>query len=112
MSWHTYCIPPVDFNWSFCKTVEETALEISKNNPVNISDEHCFQCPTREDFENDWNEAKRLARENHWDGDFARGPIVFWIPTHNTFCYGFAFKQDDDGATFVVSPVELPWLEE
>jgi hypothetical protein len=35
-----------------------------------------------------------------------------WLPNESEFKHGFVLKQDNNGETYVVSPVELPWLED
>lgn len=43
---------------------------------------------------------------------FRVGPYIFWVPNETGFAYAFAFKQDNSGTTFIVSPVELQWVED
>ena len=100
---YTYEIPPIDFGWGSLKTVKETLLEM-------------FEDENQEDsldiFALDWRESQLSARKKGWEGDFRCGPKVFWIPMNgDKMVYGFVFKQDNNGITFVVSPVPLPWLE-
>jgi hypothetical protein len=33
-----------------------------------------------------------------------------WLPYDTEFAYGFVWKQDNNGTTFVASPVPMPWL--
>jgi hypothetical protein len=54
-----------------------------------------------------------LARKAGWEGDMREGPFVAGLPSEpGTFEYLIAWKQDNNGQTFVVSPVRLPWLED
>jgi hypothetical protein len=58
--------------------------------------------------------AKAHADQCGWEGDMVEGPFVFGVPPrhgYNTFDVGFAWKQDNNGTTYVVSPVPMPWLE-
>lgn len=44
-----------------------------------------------------------------WEGDGE--PKLTVIPIRDYFCeLVFAFKQKNNGSTFIVSPVEMPWL--
>lgn len=67
--------------------------------------------PSIDDFLRAWESAKEAASAEGWEGDFRHQPVVFWVPMSTTFEYGFAFKQDNNGDTFVLSPVAMPWLE-
>lgn len=46
-----------------------------------------------------------------WDGDIRdKNLYVFALPDDGGTRLGLVWKQDDNGTTFVCSPVELPWL--
>ena len=49
-----------------------------------------------------------------WEGDFNTKMYVFAIPdVDNTdMKIGFVWKQENNGTSFVVSPVSLPWLDQ
>lgn len=60
------------------------------------------------------NQAYELAKKVGWEGDIREGPYIAGLPTHETADDGhimIAWKQDNNGDTFVVSPYKLPWLE-
>lgn len=44
-----------------------------------------------------------------WEGDFREGPFVFHVPMPGDpeMAVGFAWKQDNNGDTFLCSPVRL-----
>lgn len=54
-------------------------------------------------------------REAGWDGDGVFQ--VFWLPpflgvgVRDYGCYGLLVKQDNDGISWLASPVPLPWIE-
>ncbi len=57
--------------------------------------------------------AQIIARDLGWQGDIREGPFIAGVPTfeiRNTSLFMVAWKQDDDGLTFIASPVQLPWL--
>jgi hypothetical protein len=109
-----YSCTPIDHHWEFLKTVKETAAELGA-----MEAELRFESGRRElyldisveVFLNAWEEAKELAGQNGWEGDFRGEPRVLWLPMETGFDYGFAFKQDNNGTTFIVTPVRLPWVE-
>lgn len=105
--WFIYPMSPIDFNWHLLDTVEETITKLSKpDDPF----DHCFRFNELKGFLDSWEEAKDLAKQNHWEGDFRGSPHVFWLPAENEFVYGFAWKQDNNGSTFIVSPFPLTHL--
>lgn len=59
-----------------------------------------------------FDQAKELARSIGWEGDIRQGPFISALPTEDNY-HPFtviAWKQDNNGATFVASQYELPWL--
>ncbi len=60
-------------------------------------------------------QSMEIARGLGWRGDVREGPFIAGVPTfeiRNTSFFMVAWKQDDDGLTFIASPVRLPWLEQ
>lgn len=56
-------------------------------------------------------EAMEAALDAGWEGDFRQGPFVAGIPSANGEPrVMIAWKQESNGTTFVVSPVELTHL--
>lgn len=115
MSWFVYHLPPVDNGWIFAKTVDEVAqtlagIEVTEK--VDGSDNIGVFLPTVDDFIRDWKSAQDAASEHGWEGDFRSKDhrVVIAVPHGVDFQAGFVFKQDNNGSTFVVSPVELPHL--
>jgi hypothetical protein len=54
-----------------------------------------------------------FARDLGWQGDTRDGPFIAGMPTfeiRHTSLFLVAWKQNDDGLTFIASPVALPWL--
>lgn len=60
-------------------------------------------------------EIGREAARMHllWEGDIREGPYVSALPMDisGTFAIMVAWKQDNNGTTFVASQAALPWLE-
>ena len=110
--WHTYGIPPIDTFWNQLKTVEDTAADLAAANARETLALSSGTTPSAEQFLEDWRAAQAEAKAAGWDGDFRRPPVVFWVPFDTDFQYGFVIKHDNNGDTFVISPVELPHLTE
>ena len=97
--WAYHCNSPLDLGWGGMKTIGDfisESLEDVDHNGFILS--RFF-------------EGLSLAKEVGWEGDFREPPCVFSIPS-DQFYLGFAFKQDNNGSTFILSPVELPWLDD
>lgn len=113
MSWYVYEISPIDANWEHLSTVDsvakklasdEAASEVRHGVPVNPT-------PSYRDFMSSWSSAQDAARDKGWDGVFRVAPVVTWYPVEESFDVGFVLKQDNNGTTYVVSPVRLTHLE-
>ncbi|QHJ84321.1 MAG: hypothetical protein [Bacteriophage sp.] len=107
--WYFYQMSPIDFNWEYLDTVEATVEKLSKCTGDEVAP---FSFEELTGFLQDWEEAKARASKEHWEGDFRQPPRVFWIPAEQEFLYAFAWKQDNNGTTFIVSPYPLPHLDE
>jgi hypothetical protein len=108
MSWHVYAIAPIDLRWEFLAAVDATAAEIKAQEQALGSEGD----PSSGQFAAAWESAQDAAGEAGWEGDFRHPPRVFWVPGDTEFDFGFVFKQDNNGNTYVISPVELPHLED
>lgn len=60
------------------------------------------------------NRAYELAKHVFWDGDMRDGPYVSGLPDPDECCWRFivAWKQDNNGTTFIASPRRLEWLKD
>lgn len=110
MNWNVYEITPIDIGWEHLKSVQETLSDIVRFSSC-YDDEKDIDSSEVVDFTKAWEDAKQLASGAGWEGDFREEPKVFWLPWDVGFKYGFVFKQDNNGTTYVVSPKELPYLE-
>jgi hypothetical protein len=103
---------PIDFYWEQLKTVAETAGELARLDAESraAGTDPAGAFPDPAEFQRAWKTAQDLATNAGWEGDFRNDPVVFWIPVEGSFDYGFVIKQDNNGTTYVVSPVRMPWL--
>ena len=65
------------------------------------------------------NQIEQLTAEmkniDSWEGDVMDGVYLFALPGKNmdtNLALGIVWKQRNNGTTFVVSEMELPWLKE
>lgn len=109
MDWHTYEIAPIDFGWENLKTVQETAAALLEKSESSTC-KNDIDSSELQAFLRSWETAKDAASKSGWEGDFRDQPVVIWIPAETEFSYGFVFKQENNGTTYIISPVEMPWL--
>jgi hypothetical protein len=99
-----YSLMPIDFwaGWQkpevvFCGFVDDERHQMSDWGPL-------------------WEKAKRLAKRVGWEGDIrGSGPLVTVLPlapgNYDLPAVIIAWKQDNNGTTFLAAPWRLPWLE-
>src|SRR5262249_1721376 len=108
-----YTIAPID-NWYGWKPLTEVL-----NDALVHSDDRSFWLDHKKllDF---WNAAQKLARTQGWEGDIRGsfgdsdgGPWFAPLPIDDPGSTAFmlCWKQDNNGTTFVASPIPLPWLQ-
>lgn len=113
MNWIVYVCCPIDFGWSRLRTVSETIYDLAAAALAPESEDPWdVDGVSVEQFLSDWGSAKEAAKGKGWEGDFRHEPCVFWVPVVNGVEYGFMFKQDNNGTSFIVSPRPLPGLDE
>lgn len=118
MKWYAYDIAPIDWGWDFLPTVEQMAAKYAENDAAAAIEQNPFvDGPVVLDFLDEFREAKEAARAKGWEGDY-RGegrPRVLFLPGAGSNCafqHAFAWKQDNNGTTFIISPYPLPWLDD
>lgn len=107
-----YHVAPIDFGWEHLPTVADVAGRLGAATAVASA----MKPGSRESLEvseflHAWQIARDLASTAGWEGDFRDDPVVFWVPSDDGFRFGFVIKQDNNGSTFVVTPFQMPWLE-
>jgi hypothetical protein len=114
---HVYMTGPIDL-WEKLRTVDEYCGSIlSIVNPFIEKDGGAYGDGevNLEKFHHilqSLQEAMELAQKVGWDGDIREGPFIFLLPDveHGEMKFGFIWKQDNDGITFIASPFPLPWV--
>lgn len=111
-----YHISPIDMGFRFLWTVDQFRDQLR----LEDIDQHAtFGGLYREaitlngldQFELDFERAKHLARDHGWEGDCREGPFVMPVLVELEVSYAFVWKQNNNGSTFVLSPVPLSYLE-
>ena len=109
MKWFFYNMTPIDQLWQMLPTPEDVIknlVDSSDDGPeYGISDRVVT-------FAKDYEYVLAAFKTKGWEGDFRGHSKVFWLPYDVDFIYGFVWKQDNNGSTFVASPHELIWLKE
>ena len=106
-----YAINPIDLNWEHLKTVEETVINLMNGRGDRMLEDSWMELLTSMIY--DWVTVQTEAKASRgWEGDFRRPEGVLWLPCDMEFRYAFVWKQDNNGTTFIASPIELPWLKE
>jgi hypothetical protein len=52
----------------------------------------------------------RSRAASTWEGDIVNGPYWIPLPTEGDEKFLIAWKQTNNGTSFVASPFSLPWL--
>ncbi|MDT0354143.1 hypothetical protein RJO15_00020 [Herbaspirillum huttiense F1] len=115
--WFIYQVGAINSSWECLPTVARTAermagFESSQRTRLTAR----YLEPTTanvETFLADWESACNEARSyGGWEGDFLYEPAVLWLPKlESAFDYGFVLMQSNNGTVFVVSPIQLSWLD-
>lgn len=110
MTWYWYELPPIDW-WPIptVKTVHEQSRRwLETDEGMNNG-----EIP---ELSGMWVEAQAVARKfTHWEGDVRQGPFVLFGPSESgeaMIATGFAWKQDNNGTTFIVNRFPFPQLDQ
>ncbi|WP_181703312.1 hypothetical protein [Chthonobacter albigriseus] len=105
--WHCYQLDPIDFGRERLVEVDEVLCS--------SPDQFGFTQNEINRIRLDLQIAKSLAKKVNWDGTFRSGRKPRLLPLvsgSNSFVHGFVWKQENNGETFVLSPVPLKQLED
>jgi transcriptional regulator with XRE-family HTH domain len=115
---HGYRISPIDFGFRYLRRLEEfrdlARLEdLAQYEGLGQYQgfTSTFSRATLERFDLNFEAAKRMAADLLWEGDFREGPFVMPVLVELEVGYAFVWKQENNGSTFVISPVPLPYVE-
>ncbi|GAB7563970.1 hypothetical protein LG202_20090 [Methylobacillus methanolivorans] len=110
--WSVYRVSPIDHGWHYLKTVNETARLLGGNWAEAEANGLVADHPRVEVFLAAYRFAREAAIAHGYDNINRNQPVVFWLPDSTIFNYGFVFKSDNGGITYVISPKPLPWLNQ
>lgn len=107
--WIVYLMPPIDFGFDALLTVDEVRERIEEQRTYG-NERSIFYHMT--DFDKNFRTVMSLAKKVGWEGDMRGEPYVFWLPQDCSMVYGFVWKQENNGDTFVGSRIRLPNIEQ
>lgn len=115
---HGYMISPIDYGFRYLRSIEEfrdlARLEdLAQYEGLGQYQgfPNTFTRATLDRFDLNFEAAKRMAADLLWEGDFREGPFVMPVLVELEVGYAFVWKQNNNGSTFVISPVPLPYVE-
>lgn len=102
-----YHVSPIDF-WDGWQTPDQVFLQeqLDDEELVNIGG------ISRNEWEPLWRKAQQLAKKVQFEGDVSFGPYLSVLPDpdSNGSALLIAWKQSNNGSTFIASPYPLTWL--
>jgi hypothetical protein len=109
---YAYEIVPIDFGFEHLRHVDEHRKALaSRWAEATESDEREDAANACVAFDAFHKSALEAASGVGWEGDFRNGPYVGFIPDEGEMATYFVWKQDNNGTTYVVTPIEMPWLD-
>lgn len=110
---YAYEINPIDFGWQYLTLVSSHRERLAKEYASEqVSTERQYLLKKLRDFEEFIDEAMNAGETVGWEGDFRVEPHVGFLPIDGNVTPYCVWKQDNNGDTFVVSPFEMPWLDQ
>lgn len=104
---YSYELPPLDYGWFSMITVQDyykSLFDEFQDSEIALAEIN----KTKKFIDS----ALKRARQKGWEGDFRNGPHVFLLPGDGSMIPAIIWKQDNNGTTFVASPIKLLWLDE
>lgn len=110
--WFVYSLDAITDYWWGMKPVAAVVAEIDATHPDGRVVGY---------IEHELNAAKKAAIEAGWEGDIIQGPFVVMLPAMSDYCWlgdyeawvaMFAWKQSNNGRTYLVSRIRLPFQED
>ena len=112
---YAYHLAPIDYGWEFLSTFEEMVAKTAKYDAelfLREVDAHNIEGTLgyRKNLYDAFIKARQAAASVGWKGDFREYPRVIALPEPGgcEMVFAFVWKQDNNGSTFIISPVEMP----
>ncbi len=108
--WWIYSTPPIDW-WDGTHSLEDFVAHMARQASDPAVVEAGVHLMTRlVELGRDLADAMSGFKAAGWEGDVREGPFVFSVPAESDMQWGLVLKQDNNGGTFVASPVPMPHL--
>ena len=100
MRLNVYQMYPIDLGWGNLQTLSDFIA-----NPVVYSPHEGAE------LSRVFEQVLKMCLEKGWGGDDSESVRVMWLPNEVQFMPAFAWKEGDNGTTYIASPVEMDWLD-
>jgi hypothetical protein len=102
-----YEISPIDY-FDGCVTLAEYIISMTEK----ADDDYTYKAVIADLNKEICVLVTEMSKMELWDGDIREGIYVFAVPDDTATKIGFIWKHDNNGCTFVISPIELPHLNQ
>lgn len=108
--WWIYCTSPIDW-WDGTLSLKEFVAQMAgQAGDPGVVEPGVHLMNRLVELGRDLTDAMDGFKAAGWEGDVREGPFVFSVPAESDMQWGLALKQDNNGTTFVASPVAMPHL--
>lgn len=115
-TYHVYVLLPVDIGWGLFKTVSEVIDTICDAVKQRAKNDVVLAVEPGRPWEVDLNNfvvayyqsVRAVESTGWWEGDMRHEAVVVPLVREVECEYGFMWKQDNNGTTFVVTPEPIP----
>jgi hypothetical protein len=115
-TYHVYVLPPVDIGWGLFKTVSQVIDMIcdavkqkAKDDVARAVDPgHLWEVDLNDFVVAYYQSVRAVESTGWWEGDMRHEAVVVPLVREVEGEYGFMWKQDNNGTTFVVTPEPIP----
>ena len=112
---YLYATPPIDyfFGMTPLKQVFESHVSINGLGEEKVDFLHELRDDLDRVYELLAESVFLMAKDcDDWSGDMHYGAYIFAVPVHPDPELGLVWKEQENGNTYICSPVPLPWLSE
>lgn len=97
---YIYQVYPIDRGWSALQTVQDYI-----DRPV------LYPADEAGDVKATWAQLCKIALQEGFGLDSSETARIMWIPSEVSFKFCIAWKEVDNGTTYIATPFEMTWLD-